>query len=272
MGPVAGAAIGQGINLIGGFIGDAINANRARKAWRANNEYNSPYNQMLRLKAAGLNPNLVYGNGSVQNTSSQAYDTPKADLSKVGSEGLQNYTALRQIKMQNDLLEKQMEFINIQIADKVSSIKFRDIAQTNKTITDTNFTNLSAEQKKQIMSQFLQNTSLDQELKRKQIDSTSAHTDMVKMQLESYPKEIKAKLLEAYQRINNLKLSASNIQADTQIKAMEGMLKQLHVLMRQKGIEPNDSLLFRQMLDKLPEKARKNHNEFMKTNKYHIRR
>lgn len=34
--------------------------------WERENEYNNPLNQMARLKAAGLNPNLVYGNGAAQ--------------------------------------------------------------------------------------------------------------------------------------------------------------------------------------------------------------
>lgn len=32
--------------------------------WNMANDYNSPVNQMARFKAAGLNPNLIYGNGS----------------------------------------------------------------------------------------------------------------------------------------------------------------------------------------------------------------
>lgn len=36
----------------------------ARENWRMQNEYNSPTAQMERLKAAGLNPNLIYGSGS----------------------------------------------------------------------------------------------------------------------------------------------------------------------------------------------------------------
>ena len=34
--------------------------------WERANEYNNPLNQMNRLKQAGLNPNLVYGNGAGQ--------------------------------------------------------------------------------------------------------------------------------------------------------------------------------------------------------------
>jgi hypothetical protein len=36
----------------------------AQADWNQTNEYNSPVEQMKRLKAAGLNPNLVYGNGT----------------------------------------------------------------------------------------------------------------------------------------------------------------------------------------------------------------
>lgn len=46
-----------------------------KEMWDAANEYNSPSEQMKRLKDAGLNPNLIYGTGSVVgNTSTQ---TPK---------------------------------------------------------------------------------------------------------------------------------------------------------------------------------------------------
>lgn len=38
---------------------------RNLEMWNYENEYNSPVNQMARLRAAGLNPNLVYGGGNV---------------------------------------------------------------------------------------------------------------------------------------------------------------------------------------------------------------
>lgn len=46
--------------------------------WMKNNQYNSPIEQRKRLQAAGLNPNLVYGNGVTGNTSGSTpqYDAP----------------------------------------------------------------------------------------------------------------------------------------------------------------------------------------------------
>lgn len=56
----------------GGFFGDwsgqsqQDDANaKAMQSWNMMNDYNSPIKQMERLKAAGLNPLLVYGSGSV---------------------------------------------------------------------------------------------------------------------------------------------------------------------------------------------------------------
>lgn len=49
--------------------------------WNKGNEYNSPAAQMERLKEAGLNPNLVYGSGSVSGNSSGSlpeYNAPTA--------------------------------------------------------------------------------------------------------------------------------------------------------------------------------------------------
>lgn len=49
--------------------------------WNRQNEYNNPVAQMERLKAAGLNPNMVYGNGSAANQASNApsYEAPRLE-------------------------------------------------------------------------------------------------------------------------------------------------------------------------------------------------
>ena len=76
---IAGSAIGAIGNVVGGLMqGHAQRqANRANmelakysydqnlQQWNRENEYNSPFAQMQRYKAAGLNPNLIY---SQQNT------------------------------------------------------------------------------------------------------------------------------------------------------------------------------------------------------------
>lgn len=85
MNPLIGAAaISMGGNLLGSLLGfgsqeRANKANmklaeyqysKALEMWNRQNEYNLPKNQMSRLTDAGLNPNLVYGNGTVQGLTS----------------------------------------------------------------------------------------------------------------------------------------------------------------------------------------------------------
>lgn len=43
--------------------------------WRLQNYYDSPVNQMARLKEAGINPHLAYMKGGISNTSAQIHST-----------------------------------------------------------------------------------------------------------------------------------------------------------------------------------------------------
>lgn len=60
------------------------------KMWNKNNLYNSPLQQMSRLQQAGLNPNLIYGNGSSSTGLSSSY--PRAHVATVTNE-MQNLTS-----------------------------------------------------------------------------------------------------------------------------------------------------------------------------------
>lgn len=74
MGAAAAAAIQGGSGLIGTSLSALYNkrayerehADKIRD-WYRENQYNSPSAQMSRLKAAGLNPNLVYASGNAVN-------------------------------------------------------------------------------------------------------------------------------------------------------------------------------------------------------------
>lgn len=83
------AAIGAGTQI--GTAMKSLRKNKAfakyqydlnMQAWREQMAYNTPAAQMQRLVEAGLNPNLVYGNGNVANQadSPPQYEAPRADL------------------------------------------------------------------------------------------------------------------------------------------------------------------------------------------------
>lgn len=100
---IGAAAIGAGASLVGGAMGalgqnsanktnirlqreqNAWNERQAEKAnqwnieqWERENLYNSPIQQMQRLEQAGLNPNLMYGQGNPGSASSLRSEMPSS--------------------------------------------------------------------------------------------------------------------------------------------------------------------------------------------------
>lgn len=110
---VLDALIGGGLNLASTKLNYEYSKKLAEQQnsynldmWRMNNEYNSPQAQMKRFEQAGLNPNLIYGQGSAGNSSSppqmitpQApkYDKAAAELSRAFNiEGIRTMIANRE--------------------------------------------------------------------------------------------------------------------------------------------------------------------------------
>jgi hypothetical protein len=89
-----------------------------RQQWQAENEYNSPKAQMQRLKEAGLNPNLVYGNGSVSGNTTTAgprFESPEAgkndrwNFANMASQAITMYQDMQQRQANIDLTRAQEE-------------------------------------------------------------------------------------------------------------------------------------------------------------------
>lgn len=95
--PVTGAAIVGGLsNIASTAMGNRQSWAASLGAWKRNVKqeqkiferdaaYNSPQAQMERLRAAGLNPNLMYGQGTVGNTSGSVaqMQTPRVEFPDV---------------------------------------------------------------------------------------------------------------------------------------------------------------------------------------------
>ena len=120
--PVA-AAIGAGASLIGGAFG-----NRSRKKegarqrkwnedmWNKQNAYNTPAMQMERLKKAGLNPALMYGQGNVGNAEKvQGYQQPQ--IENIGANVAQAAAAGTQV----DLLQEQKAVLRAEAIQKLAN-------------------------------------------------------------------------------------------------------------------------------------------------------
>lgn len=90
----------------------------AREMWDKNNKYNSPEEQMARLKQANINPHLAYQNGSPMNTSNapaQASGTssvPNTQAPRLDS------SAMAQTVLSAKMMEAQINNINADTANK----------------------------------------------------------------------------------------------------------------------------------------------------------
>lgn len=81
--------------------------------WNRNNEYNTPAAQMQRLEDAGLNPNIVYGSGTVSGNTSGSmphyqapriqYETPVPDIPQM----IGMYQDIRKSNAEIDLIKAQ---------------------------------------------------------------------------------------------------------------------------------------------------------------------
>lgn len=130
--------LGSGVLNALGSIGGSLMSNSANRhlaeyqyqkdieMWNRNNQYNSPAAQMLRLKAAGLNPNMVYGSGSVVgNTTTQMphYQAPRINYDinpglNLG-EALSMYADTRVKSAQADNLVEQKKLVSAQAANEL---------------------------------------------------------------------------------------------------------------------------------------------------------
>ena len=87
------AAIAAAAGIASSIMANSAAKKQARNAysqdvemWNKQNEYNDPKQQMQRLSSAGLNPNLVYGGGSV--TGNTSGSTPQYHAPKISYDNL----------------------------------------------------------------------------------------------------------------------------------------------------------------------------------------
>lgn len=104
---------------------------RSLHMWNLQNEYNSPTQQMARLRSAGLNPNLVYGSGVTGNSAGstpqyQPADIKRAELSPYRgwnqglTDAVSNFLAFRSNRAQVENMEAQNSLIRQQTATEAT--------------------------------------------------------------------------------------------------------------------------------------------------------
>lgn len=230
------AAISAGASLMGtgASIASTGQLNKKNRQWqedrmREMNAYNSPVQQMQRFREAGLNPHLIYGQGSNGNQSAPTAlpEQKLPDFSGIG-DAAQNYVAARVQQTQINQMEK-----NIELADTEMSLKR---AQEISTLIGSSKTD---EERKQMIELFgikkeqlladLKSTNTNTLLAEKQIDSVLESTKLT----EEQKLKVKQDIAESQERIRLMKI-------DGNLKGKDAVLKDLEINLRKLGINPND--------------------------------
>lgn len=222
--------------------------------WNMQNEYNLPQNQMARLKAAGLNPALVYGNGTNTNADSpkpasmQGYnpDTPKVDSQAIG-QTIGNFYATKTMALQESILQQNLR--NAQKAESLTDAHtLESLAKTGATNVGTkraefdlaledslkNYTSSERKSKAHQASHIVDSLGLDTKLKQKELDNKSTQQRLQNEFMQASTDE-KRKIIEKMeQEIKNL--------------GLDEKLKQYEHDLHQAGAQKSDAWYYRLLM------------------------
>lgn len=155
--------------------------------WDKQNAYNSPAQQMERLRQAGLNPNLVYGkgadnvSGSIRSSNmevphQQAY-AKKVDFSPIG--GMVNqYYELKKMKAETDNLALMKVTLEKDAALKDSELRKKD-AETLKTISENDRTKWDTQRSKDLFD--LEKQRIQTEIEGRQASAEMSRTQTARI-------------------------------------------------------------------------------------------
>lgn len=265
MGPLVGAAVAS---AAGGVMSSGFNAGMQGKTnrktrienrkmyewqrrdaladWNMQNEYNDPSAQMARLRKAGLNPNLVYGNGAdvtsgqVRNVSPGSWNptAPQIDPGVIPNAVMGFYDIqMREAQIEN--MKTNNQVMQADAASKVAGI-IATMATVDKTKAETLMTEFDL-----LMKNQMQDLTLDQASAN--LAQTRANTKSVLDENERRAAMQAPNLKIAAETILKMRLERAKTAEETkEIQhritnlSKDEILKQLDINLKRMGIQPGD--------------------------------
>ena len=176
-----------------------INRQFAVDMWNKQNEYNLPTNQMQRLRDAGINPHLAYGNGQPMNTSN-APATPSgigsmpqgiAPQMNIGEifNALMTKAQIKQMEAQTEKTKAEKEEVEARTEGIGKDNKVKDIELTHKEreiLANIGVT----EGQIDIIKSNLETAKINDDKLRKEIEYIEANTSKTKQEKENLEKNL----------------------------------------------------------------------------------
>ncbi|AXH76446.1 MAG: DNA pilot protein [Microviridae sp.] len=214
--------------------------NRTRKDnlefWNMQNQYNSPAAQMQRFKDAGLNPNLIYGQGSNGNSNSiPTPDVQSVNFREPRIEG-GHPDVMSALLAQADLRIKNAQVSNIEAQNDV----IRNQAILQRQQLDTGAFDL----------QFKADTrETDADMKRERLRQVQTQTNLALNQDAREVAKTSTSIAEALERMTTLReqrkslpLDRERLRNSIELMKRDGTLKDIEIELRRNNINPNDPI------------------------------
>lgn len=217
------------------------------------NEYNTPTMQMQRFKEAGLNPHLIYGQGTSGNTTMPTAPDKKfaeakgtvgtaqgwEDWANLGLSAAQQYVATQQqiAQTQNTEAQTQVAMAQKQNVDSQTVANYMNSAKTSQETEQSSqlFANKVATAEAGLNNLTTQTKSIEQ-----QIASSKTGQKLSEEQIKKTAQEIK----ESSERVKLLQMQGDNLGLDKE-------LKQLDIQLKKVGINPQDPTWMRMLFQNI---------------------
>lgn len=218
--------------------------------WDRQNLYNSPAEQMKRFKAAGLNPNLIYGQmndaPAVRASSGQSWSpqAPKFDSGKVMS----SYLDTRMQNAQQDMMAKQKQLMDQEIELKRAQTIFQNVQSETGTF-DLALKNTLRDRNIQLADYNLESKAIDISRQTQDYEFQRSNQSM-KIQQNDLDAALKQQsLAQGVQSIISAKLNQAKTKEETaQLRVLQdnlkrdGRVKELDAKLADMHIRPGDPL------------------------------
>lgn len=227
------------------------NRDFSKEMWSLTNAYNSPAQQMARLKEAGLNPHLAYG---MQPQASQPMsastgaphaealpaDTTINEIGQGAMQASQAYIAMKQQQTQTDNLEKARQVMDAQIVNTNA-----DTANKAMNTARSKFDlDLATDLRNNTLEQAILNTK-NLGLTSQKIEMDIRATEKGMQLTDSQISKIAQDILVSQKHIQLMEIQGRQAEAQIATSELDQKLKKLDINLKELGLQPSDSPLFR---------------------------
>lgn len=212
--------------------------------WEKQNQYNSPAQQMVRLREAGLNPHLIYGGGQPTNTASAVQSTPtpswnpKApDVGAMLTSPVNAYLETRVFQAQ----QKQMAANLLKTLTEVDTKQF-DLSQKER-LADTQ----AAIMQEIATGKSIENVlNYDENIRRNLTTSQNLQQGLYNMAKTMSDIQLQEMMLQkGNEEIKNVQQMREKVQAEINNLNKDGKIKDFEIQLNKAGLTKSDPYYFR---------------------------